>query len=192
VQLPVKPTDSSRWGTKRVKFSTRFIESKRASLFSSRSDGFTLTELVVSIAIVAIMLAIGIPALRDLVVSQRVRGAANDLYSDLTYARAEAIKRNAQVRLVRASSSWSNGWSIQVGGEALRSQSNLPDVAYVGSADSSVTYNPDGRTTFSGATSFNFSAAGGGAVSMRCVVITPSGRPSVLVDGNRNGDCRDG
>jgi hypothetical protein len=32
----------------------------------------------------------------------------------------------------------------------------------------------------------------GGAVSMRCVVITPSGRPSVVTDSNRNGNCQDG
>jgi type IV fimbrial biogenesis protein FimT len=156
------------------------------------SAGFTVLELIVAMTIVAVMLALGVPALRDLLVSQKVRQAANDLYSDLTYARSEAIKRNAQVQVIRQSSAWTGGWTVEFTGNALRSQTGVPNVSYAGSADSMVTYNPDGRTTLSGTTSFNFLAPDAGAVSMRCVVIAPSGRPSVLVDSNRNGNCRDG
>lgn len=154
--------------------------------------GFTMIELVVAISIVAILLAIGVPALRDLVVSQRVRTAANNLYSDLSYARAEAIKRNAQVQVTRAGGAWTSGWDVLSTGNPLRTQPSLGAVSYAGSAESSVTYNPDGRTTLAGTNSFNFSSPSGGAVSMRCVVITPSGRPAVLVDSNRNGNCQDG
>jgi len=157
-----------------------------------RKAGFTLIELVVSIAIVAVLLAVGVPSLRDMAVSQRVRGAANDLYSDLVFARAEAIKRNAQVSVVRETGGWIDGWRVQVAGNDVRTQARITDVSYTGAADTTITYNPDGRTTLAGAASFNFSSSSGGAVSMRCVVITPSGRPAVLTDGNRNGDCQDG
>jgi type IV fimbrial biogenesis protein FimT len=155
-------------------------------------NGFTLVEMIVAVAIVAILLAVGIPSMRDLINSQRVRAAASGLYSDLTYARAEAIKRNAQVQVVRGASSWSDGWSVRFGGTDLRTQTSHSAVAYTGSAESSITYNPDGRVALLADTSFNFSAAGGGAVSMRCVVITPSGRPALLIDSDRNGNCRDG
>lgn len=151
-----------------------------------------MTELAVAMTIVAIFLTIGVPALRDLVVGQRVRSSANNLYSDLSYARAEAIKRNAQVQVVRAGTSWTSGWSVSVAGNPLRVQSPLAEVMYGGAAEASVTYNPDGRTTLASAASFNFSSPSGGAVTMRCVVIAPSGRPAVLVDGNRNGSCQDG
>jgi len=140
------------------------------------------------------MLAIGTPALRDMIVSQRIRGAANDLYSDLSYARSEAIKRNAQVSVVQQTGGWLNGWSVQVAGNPIRNQGVISDVTLGG--DTSVTtivYNADGRlATLTANTSFNFSSSSGGVVSMRCVVITPSGRPAVLVDGNRNGNCQDG
>lgn len=154
--------------------------------------GFTLIELVISIAIVAVLLAVGVPSLRDMAVSQRVRGAANDLYSDLTFARAEAIKRNAQVTVVRETGGWLQGWRVQAGGNDVRTQARITEVSYSGAADASIVYNPDGRTTLAGTASFNFSSNSGGAVSMRCVVITPSGRPALLADGNRNGNCQDG
>ena len=151
-----------------------------------------MTEMALAMAIVAILLAVGVPSLRDMVVGQRVRSAANNFYSDLAYARSEAIKRNAQVQVQRTGASWTSGWSVVFTGTPLRVQPSLADVSYAGSAESSVTFNPDGRTLQSGTMSFAFSAAGGGAVSMRCVVVTPSGRPAVLVDSNRNGTCQDG
>lgn len=154
--------------------------------------GFTALELVVAIAIVAILLGVGAPAMRDLIASQRVRSAANDLYSDLTFARSEAIKRNTQVRIVRDSASWTEGWTVMSAGTALRAKSGMSNISFAGAVGDNVTYNADGRTTLGATTSFNFSSAFGGAVSMRCVVITPSGRPAVLVDGNRNGNCQDG
>lgn len=157
-----------------------------------RGPGFTLIELVVSIAIVAVLLAVGVPSLRDMAVSQRVRGAAYDLYSDLTFARAEAIKRNAQVSVVRETGGWLQGWRVQAGGNDVRIQARITEVSYSGAADASIVYNPDGRTTLAGTASFNFSSSSGGAVSMRCVVITPSGRPALLADSNRNGNCQDG
>jgi type IV fimbrial biogenesis protein FimT len=159
---------------------------------ASRQAGFTLIELVIAIAIVAVLLAVGVPSLRDMAVSQRVRGAANDLYSDLIFARAEAIKRNAQVSVVRETGGWLQGWRVQAGGSDVRMQARITEVSYSGAADASIVYNPDGRTTLAGTASFNFSSASGGAVSMRCVVITPSGRPALLADSNRNGDCQDG
>ena len=165
---------------------------RRRCLAASGGAGFTLLELIISITIVAIMLTLGIPALRDLLVSQRVRQTANDLYSDLTYARSEAIKRNAQVQVIRQSGVWTGGWTVEFTGNTLRSQTGTVNVGYAGSADSTITYNPDGRTTLSGTRSFNFFSPAGGAVSMRCVVITPSGRPSVVIDSNRNGNCQDG
>jgi len=154
--------------------------------------GFTLIEMIVAIAIAAVLLAVGIPALRDMTVSQRVRAAANGLYSDLAYARSEAIKRNTQVAVARATGGWTNGWSVLVAGNPIRTHEQLRDVSYAGAAIGTITYNPDGRSTLTTSASFNFSSTTGGAVSMRCVVITPSGRPAVLTDSNRDGNCVNG
>jgi type IV fimbrial biogenesis protein FimT len=158
-----------------------------------RHAGFTLVELIFAITIVAIMLAIGVPALRDMMLTQRVRGVANDFYTDLAYARAEAIKRNAQVTLQQETGGWLNGWSVQAGGNAIRNQGAVTDVTLGGdTGTTAIVFNPDGRVTAANTTNFTFSSTSGGAVSMRCVVVTASGRPAVLVDSNRNGNCQDG
>lgn len=155
-------------------------------------SGFTLLEVVIALAIGAVLLAVGVPLLRDTTVTQRVKSTASELYSDLAFARSEAIKRNAQVSVIRASGGWASGWSVQVAGNTLRAQGEQRDVAYGGASVASVIYNPDGRSTLASSTSFNFSSPSGGAVSMRCVVVTPSGRPAILTDSNRDGSCQNG
>lgn len=59
--------------------------------------GFTLVELMVTVAVLAILLTIGIPAFQNILDKRRLTGAAEQLYSDLQYARTEAIKRNTNV-----------------------------------------------------------------------------------------------
>src|SRR6187402_2170613 len=104
------------------------------------AGGFTMTELVVAMAIVAVLLAVAAPGMRDLVASQRVRTAANALFSDLSYARAEAIKRNAQVQVLQQGESWASGWNVAFGGNPMRVQPALNAVNYAGAADDRVIY----------------------------------------------------
>jgi type IV fimbrial biogenesis protein FimT len=60
--------------------------------------GFTLVELVVVVVISAILLTVGVPMLRDMVLNNRLIAAANDLVSHLNLARSEAVKRRRDVR----------------------------------------------------------------------------------------------
>ena len=55
------------------------------------SAGFTALDLVVSLAIVALTLSAGVPALRDYLAEQRVRSASGALRSDLQFARNAAV-----------------------------------------------------------------------------------------------------
>lgn len=63
----------------------------------ARARGFTLIELMVTIAVLAIVTAIAYPSFTSLMNSSRLTGAANDLVGDLQTARSEAIRRNARV-----------------------------------------------------------------------------------------------
>jgi type IV fimbrial biogenesis protein FimT len=56
-------------------------------------SGFTLLELMVTIAILAIVAALGTPSLANIIRDNRVTAQANDLVSLLTLARSEAVKR---------------------------------------------------------------------------------------------------
>ena len=58
----------------------------------NRQKGFTLTELIVVSAIVAILLGIAIPSYRYISTSYRMSAEVNGLLGDLQFARSEALK----------------------------------------------------------------------------------------------------
>lgn len=83
--------------------------------------GLTLIELMVTIAVLAIVLAIGVPSFQGAMNSSRLSSAANELTSALHLARSEAIKRNRTVLLCRSENLTScaddaqwNGWIVFV------------------------------------------------------------------------------
>lgn len=63
-----------------------------------RDDGFTLIELFITIALLAILLALGAPALVRWNQNNQVRALAESLQNGLMVARGEAVRRNAAVR----------------------------------------------------------------------------------------------
>lgn len=67
-----------------------------------RSAGFSLIELMVVIAITAILLTLAVPSFVELMARQRVQGVANELSADLQYTRSLAVanKANAQLKVI--------------------------------------------------------------------------------------------
>jgi type IV fimbrial biogenesis protein FimT len=76
--------------------------------------GFTLTELMVTITISAILLAVAVPSFKDMINNNRISAQTNELVSDLTLARSEAVKRGIAVTLCistdRASCTGGTNW----------------------------------------------------------------------------------
>lgn len=64
--------------------------------------GFTLVELMVTVAVVAIMAAIAAPSFTSLINSNRLTGVANELVATLQGARTEAVRRNERVVVCRS------------------------------------------------------------------------------------------
>lgn len=60
--------------------------------------GFTLVELMITIAVLAVLAAIALPSFQSTLERRQLVGAADNLFSDLQYARSEAIKRNKTIR----------------------------------------------------------------------------------------------
>jgi len=86
------------------------------------SAGFTLVELVVVMTIIAILLTLGIPSYRYVTTSNRVSAEVNSLLGDLQFARSEAIKEGATVRVCPPNAAltdcagnvthWEKGWIV--------------------------------------------------------------------------------
>lgn len=94
----------------------------------ARQRGFTLVELLVTVAVLVVLVALGAPQLRTLLLKRTVSSQAESLSSGLRFARSEAIKRGQFVTMCASSnpeaatptclannaSDWSSGWIIFV------------------------------------------------------------------------------
>lgn len=94
---------------------------KRADVF-----GFTLIEMMVVISITAILAALAMPSMRDMVERNAIAGQTNAFIGAATLARSEAIKRNTSVVMCRSTNAdttdtptcagsgtdWKSGWIV--------------------------------------------------------------------------------
>jgi type IV fimbrial biogenesis protein FimT len=64
-----------------------------------RSRGFTLMELMITLALAAVVLGIGVPAFRDFQQNNRLTVAANDILGIAISTRAEALRRQLVVSM---------------------------------------------------------------------------------------------
>lgn len=96
----------------------------------NRSDGFTLVELLVTIAILGILMAIALPNYQQFILNTRMTTQANEFLTMLNLTRSEAVKRNTRVTMCKSSNgtacvvtalseslaSWQPGWIVFVDG----------------------------------------------------------------------------
>lgn len=87
------------------------------------SRGYTLLEMMVTVSIIAITLGMAVPSYRNLTQNESISSAANQLLGAMRFARSEAVKRKAPVKLCASNGgqqcagvagNWVNGWLIYV------------------------------------------------------------------------------
>jgi len=83
-----------------------------------KNSGYTLTELMVSIAVVAILASLAIPNFIAWLPNYRLRSGAEEIQSTLQFARITAIKRNATATVTFDIAN--ETYRASVGGQAIR------------------------------------------------------------------------
>ncbi|HEV2110252.1 MAG TPA: GspH/FimT family pseudopilin [Gammaproteobacteria bacterium] len=86
-----------------------------------KQSGFTLLELLITMVVGAVLMAIAIPNFRITIQNNRLSTQLNTLLSGMIYSRSEAIKRNTDVVICASSdqqtcsgsiTGWTNGWIV--------------------------------------------------------------------------------
>lgn len=124
--------------------------------------GFTLIELMTTLAVVAVLVTIGIPGFRDFIANTHMVAETNDLVTSLNFARSEAVRRNAIVSVCASvdgsacsgSSDWSAGWIVFNGNgnqpagtaDVLRVNSAASGMSVTATGASYVRFSPLGMT----------------------------------------------
>lgn len=84
----------------------------------SSTTGFTLVELIVTLAIAAILMTVAIPGFSNFVKDNRLVAGTNRLVTSLAYARSEAVKRGTAVSMCSSANgsacggTWKDGWIV--------------------------------------------------------------------------------
>lgn len=162
------------------------------------AHGFTLIEMMMGVAILTILVAIGAPSFSDFIKKSQLTSSSSALAADLNYARAEAIMRNAPVIVcAKASSSstcsttptWQSGWLVCVDANSDNvcdtATANAPNPIRQRSAVSSKT------PITAGAAVVRFSAVGGMTGNGGFTITGgPSSLPSRTITVTSNGYVR--
>ncbi len=144
--------------------------------------GYTLLELLVTLVIAGILLAVVIPGFRGMIERNNVSTTSNELVSALLYARSEAVRIENNVTLTPENDGWLvttfGGVDIvdqTVGNELISLAENI--------ASNDVTYNSRGRANITAGDSIEISFDGT-LKSRVCLSLT--GRPYIktVAEGN--------
>jgi type IV fimbrial biogenesis protein FimT len=77
--------------------------------------GFTLVELMITLAVMVIVLALAIPSFQTLFENNRTTAQANEIVAAMNLARSEAIRIGANVSVQAAAGGFQDGWCIHTG-----------------------------------------------------------------------------
>lgn len=154
--------------------------------------GFTLVELLVTIAVLAIALGIALPGFTDLLRQNRAQAHATMLVSALSLARSEAVKRGGRVGVASAggTTDWQGGWNVWVdanennaldaGELLLRSFAALPHGLILTASANRVVFTATGvQLLSSGDVSFAYSVTGLDCRYGRVITVNSMGRVSL-------------
>lgn len=159
-----------------------------------KSAGFTLIEILVAVAVLAVLLGLAAPSFVDMVHRNRAATSANDVMAALQIARSEAVRQRRPMVLCRRGteavcdhgSDWSVGWvvgpedpanprEIAADTEIRMWERTRGGLSLVG-IDTGIVFVADGRTRLAGDQTIRITPQ---RTTSKVISISPTGRASV-------------
>jgi type IV fimbrial biogenesis protein FimT len=145
--------------------------------------GFTLLELMVTLAVLAILTAIAVPAFQTLFERNRLTSATNDLLGTLLMARSNAVTRRVATRVCPSTNAstcatgavnWAGGWIVlEDPSQVIRVAPRLHASLAVTTGVQALVFDPAGNARdLVDATTIQLSNNSG----QRCIRIRPNGQ----------------
>ena len=173
-----------------------------------RQNGFTLVELLVTIVVVTLLLAMGIPSMGDFTRNNRITAQSNGFVAAIQLARSEAVKRGAntavcvsvdQATCSNDNTKWASGWLVfsdlnlngapDVGGAlplcedtedcVMRTSTGLSNGSTMATGSIIARFAPTGLSNNGGTVDFTLAAKDCQRSQARRVRITPQGHTIV-------------
>ena len=140
--------------------------------------GFTLIELMTTVAVTAVLLTLALPSFRETILSNRISTQANEFVSDLNIARSEAVKSAQTVTITSNNgTNWGSGWTItNAGGTTIRVHGPLDGSSTLTGSVNSIQYQETGFINGGATLTFNLCDDRTGETGRQITILT-TGRP---------------
>jgi type IV fimbrial biogenesis protein FimT len=165
-----------------------------------RQSGFSLLEILISVAVMIIVLTIAIPNFTGVVRSNRLTTAVNDFVGALHLTRSEAVRAGGATICASDnqedcnSTDWHDGWIVfsdfnsdgnhDADEPVIRASDSIPESVTIDSAKNVITYSGNGFLSEPGIQSVVFCNKGAKELDGREVKIGTAGRPNTEIYGS--------
>lgn len=158
------------------------------------ATGFTLVELMVTLAVLAIIISLGVPMYGQFTQGAGLTSRTSELVSAINLARSEAVTRRAPIRLTAVEGEWTRGWEIHDDSVVptllritdLRGSDVNYDIGEVSDLDE-LTFDGQGRV--SDLAQFTLCLRGAGNTNGRLLTLSRFGRVETVNIADSGVDC---